>query len=98
MVRDHSFSHGLGSKEGAAQVGVEDQVPIVPGDLYGRFADIASRVVNQYVDPAIMSEGLVRHTLDTIEVAHIQFQGQCFPTERFDLILKCQESVFLRGW
>ena len=40
------------TKNGPAQVGVEDQVPVVPGDVRGRLADVAAGVVDQDVDLA----------------------------------------------
>ena len=43
---------GLRDEEAAAQVGVEDQVPVVPGDVEGGLAHVAAGVVDEDVDLA----------------------------------------------
>jgi len=48
----HSASHCLCDKEAAPQVGIEDQVPIFPGDINRRFADIATGIVDEDIDVA----------------------------------------------
>ena len=54
----------LGDKEAAPQVGVENEVPVVPGDIERGFADIASGVVDQDVDLAEGGLSLLGHSLD----------------------------------
>ena len=42
---DHAARDGLRDKEGAAQVSVEHKIPIVPGDIECRLADVAAGVI-----------------------------------------------------
>src|ERR1700678_39690 len=49
---DHAARECLGNKERTAQICVEYQVPIVPGNVERRFAHVATRVVDKNIDLA----------------------------------------------
>ena len=76
---------GLGDEKAAAQIGVENQVPIVPGDIERGLADVAAGVVDQDVNLAEGGLGFCSHALDAVLVAHIEFERKCAPAKGLDL-------------
>src|SRR5206468_4322467 len=49
-ARDHDAGHGLRNKKTAAQIGIQNQVPIIPRNLESRLANVATRVVHENID------------------------------------------------
>ena len=98
FLANHVPRHGLRHEEGAAQVGVQDQVPIVPGDFQRRFAHVAAGIVDQHIDLAVVRDGGLDHGLDAVEAAHVQRQRQCPAAQRLDLGLeRCQRRRVAAG-
>ena len=89
---------GLGDKEAAAQIGIEDQVPIVPGHIERRLAHIAAGIVDQDVDLAAGCLGIRCHALDARLFADIQAERGCLSAHRLNL--GCERGQVLRacGW
>jgi len=84
VAPDHAAGYRLGYEEAATKIGVQNQVPVVPGYLEGRFADVAARVVDEDVH---LAEGGFRvggHFLDAGEVANVEFEGDGAAAEGFD--------------
>ena len=80
----HVARYSLRDEEAAAQIGVEDQIPVVPCDVERGLADIASRVVDEDVNLLERSFGFSGHALDAGMVAHIEFQRQRATAEGAD--------------
>lgn len=74
----------LGEEEGTAEVGVEDEVPVVPGDFGGGFADVATGVVDEDVDGACGGDGVFYGGLDAFEGRDIEDDGEGAAAEGFD--------------
>src|SRR5690349_24431998 len=51
----------LAADEGAGQVGVEDQPPLLEREVLGLLADVGARVIHQDVEPAEATLGLGQH-------------------------------------
>jgi hypothetical protein len=84
----------LGDEEAAAQVGVEDEVPVVPGDLECGFADVASGVVDEDVDLADGFVGRGGHGLNAFLIAYVEGEGDGAAAEGFDLRDEWEQVVF----
>jgi hypothetical protein len=68
----HSARDGLRDKEGAAQIGVKYEIPIVPRDIERGLPDIATGVVHQDVDLRKHGVYLLCHAEDAGLTAHIE--------------------------
>ena len=64
----------LGDKKTAAQISVENEIPVVPGNLERRFADVTSGIVYEDVDPSECIVSVGAHSLDALLVADIEFE------------------------
>ncbi len=73
-MRHHALRNFLRDKEAASQIGIEDQIPVIPRDLERRLTDIASSIVDENVDAPESRFSSDAHRLDAAFVAHIQFQ------------------------
>ena len=78
----------MGDEEGAAQVCVQHEVPVFPGDFQGRFADIAASVVDEDVNFSVVRDRRGHHVLDALVFAHVQSQRQGLAAQRLDLGLE----------
>ena len=72
-ARDHAARQGLRDEKTPAQIGVKDQVPVFPGNVERRFANVATRIVDQDVQMTKFLFGHRRHSFNAIE-ADIKFQ------------------------
>ena len=81
---NHAPRHRLRNEKAAAQVGVQDQVPVFPGDLQSRLAYIATCVVHQDLQLAEGLLGIGDHPFDALMIANIQFQRNHPASERLD--------------
>lgn len=81
---DHAAGEMLGDEEAAAEVGVEDEVPVVPGDVEGGLADVASGVVDEDVDLGDEGVGFGGHGLDTLLAADVELKRDGLAAECFD--------------
>ena len=88
---------GLGDKERAAQVRVEHQIPVVPGDIERGFANVAAGVVHEDVDLAEMRDGICGHLLDALVIANIECERQDSSAQRFDFGLETSQRSPGRG-
>ena len=84
----HAARDGLRDEEGAAQIGVEHQVPVVPGDVERGLAHVAAGVVDQDVNLAERRSGCFRHVADAGLVADIERERERAAAEGFDLGLE----------
>ncbi len=82
---DHTAGDGLGDEEAAAQVGVEDEVPVVPGDVESGLADVAAGIVDEDVNRAEGGFGFFGEALDAGGVADVEFQRDGAAAEGVDL-------------
>lgn len=92
VARDHAARYGLRNKKTSTQIGVENQIPVVPGDVEGGFADVASRVVYENVDVAEGFFGGGDHALDAGVIAHVEFEGDGSAAESFDFRFECRKG------
>ena len=84
---DHEFLGGLlGEEEGAAEVRVENEVPVVPGDIHGGLADVAAGVADEDVKLAIVGLGGLHGGGDAFEGADVELEGKHFATEVGDAL------------
>ena len=60
-------------EEGTSQIGIQNQVPILPGHLISRLPDIATSVVDQNVDVSVSLISGVGHLLDAVVIADVKF-------------------------
>ena len=61
---EHVASDGLGHEEGAGDVGVDDLLPTVEGHGFGGCAPGETGIVDEDVDIATSSEGLLHNLID----------------------------------
>lgn len=79
----HAVRDRLRHKERAAQVGVEHRVPIFPGYVQGKFADIAASVVDQDIDMTEVCFDGGDSALDAAVVADVEDDRKvCRPSAR----------------
>src|SRR4029077_3596888 len=73
-ARDHAAAgDGLGEKKAAAQIRVEDEVPVVPGNLSGWLWPGAAGVVDQDVEFPVEGRQCLRgRGADAVLVAHVE--------------------------
>src|SRR5262249_13227262 len=71
---NHAARDGLRDEETSAQIGVEDQVPVLPADLEGRLADVAAGIVDQHVHAANGGFGIGAESADAVVVADVEFE------------------------
>jgi hypothetical protein len=83
----------LRHEERAAQVRVQDEVPVVPGDVGGALADVAAGVVHEHVDPAVRIVRGVRHQPDALGVADVQRERDGAAAAVCDLLRERTEAV-----
>src|SRR5688572_13667909 len=87
-VWNHQARHRLGDEERAAQVGIQNQVPVLPRDVGRRLARIAAGVVHQDVDARVRLRRLRCHRADALLALHVELERHDTAAERFDLTLK----------
>ncbi len=75
------------------KIRVEHQVPVVPGDIQRRLADIAAGVVHQDVDLRKCRVDLLGHAGDAGVIAHVECDGMRAAAKRFDLGNKWREII-----
>ena len=92
-VRNHAPRDRLRDEEAAAQIGVENDVPVVPGDVERGLANVAAGIVDEDVNLAEGGFGLGRHALDALLVAHIKLERDSAAAERFDLGFECSQRL-----
>src|SRR5262249_25057797 len=95
LTRNHAARDGLRDKKAAAQVCIEDRVPIFPGNIEGGFADIAARVVYKNVELAEFPFCGCCHFFNAVLIANVEFQRKRAAAGRFDLIFKRQETFVI---
>ena len=78
--------HGLGDEERAAEVRVDDCVPVVPGDVDGRLADVAAGVVDEDVDLAELANASATARWMLAVVADVELDAGDPAAERPDLV------------
>src|SRR6267154_2241882 len=91
-ARDHPSRHRLRHKKTSAQIRIQNQIPIVPGHIQGRLANIAARVVHQNIQAP---ESLLRprhHPLDALQISYIQIQRNRPPPQSRDLRFKSPQT------
>ena len=71
-ARDHLAGHGLGDEECAAQIRVEDFIPVGPCDVGSRLADVAAGVVHQHVDAAELVNRVGDSAVDAFLLANVE--------------------------
>ena len=84
LALDHAAGDGLADEEGAAEVGFEDGVPVVPCDFEGWFAAIAAGVIDEDVDAAEGGFCGGGGELDAVEVSDIEGNGGAAAAEGDD--------------
>ncbi len=92
-ARDHLLRHRLCDEEGAAQVGVDHKVPIVPGHVDGGLAHVAAGVVDEDVDLAVVGMRGFDHGPNAAVIADVERERQCPPPERLDFSAECVERI-----
>ena len=85
-ARNHVPGDGLSDEERAAEVGVENGVPIVPGDVGGALADVAAGIVDEDIDLAKLMERVGDGGFDARLVADIEFDGCDSPAQCADFV------------
>src|SRR6266498_2382049 len=71
----HVPCDGLRNEETSAQIRVQDEVPIVPGYVQSRLADITAGIVDQDVDsPKFILRGR-NHFSDALVIANVKIEG-----------------------
>ena len=88
---NHAAGDGLGNEKAAAQIGVEDEVPVVPCNVERGLADVAAGVVDENMNLAEGGFGFCRHLLDALLVADVELERNGAAAERRDFRFKCGE-------
>src|SRR6266702_6127939 len=89
VPRDHAPRNGLGDKKTAAQISVEDFVPVIPGDIDRGLADVAACVIDKNVEmPKRIFRGC-NHSFNARLIAHVEFKRDGVATAGFNLVFKC---------
>ena len=85
--------HRLRDEERPAQVGVENEIPVVPGDLGGALADVAAGVVDQDVDLAerVCAASAIARMLASLRTS--SSSGHDPPAQRRDFLLERAQRV-----
>src|SRR5579862_2514049 len=89
----HPARDSLGDEKAATQVGVENQVPVIPGHVERRLAHVASGVIYEDVDVAKFFLSRGGHFLNAVVVAYIQCEGKRSAAESLDFFLEVGERV-----
>ena len=72
------------TKKRAAQVGVENGIPVVPGHIERRLANVAAGVVDQDIDLAEVRLDGRHRSLNAGMIAHVQIDRKCLSAERLN--------------
>jgi len=83
-------------EERAAQVGVEDQVPVFRGDVERRLAHVAACVVHQNIDLPVGRLGGVRHLPYAGDIPHIELERHGPPAEALHSLAKSRNDASVR--
>jgi hypothetical protein len=81
----HAAGDGLRGEEDTAEIGVEDQVPIVPGHFERGLANVAAGVVDEDVEPACGGPRGIGGGFDARLLADIKHDRPRLAAEGFDL-------------
>src|ERR1700722_5060399 len=74
IVFDHAARNSLRDEERASQIRIENQIPVVPGDVDGGFSHVTTRVVHEDVD---LAESLARFSAEFLDAGLIaDVQGE----------------------
>ena len=92
---DHAASNGLRDEKTAAQVCIENQIPIFPSDFERGFANVAAGVVDEDVDVAEVFFGGGDHLFDAVVIADVEFEREGFAAEGMDFFLEFGEVGFI---
>src|SRR5580700_8402339 len=84
-ARDHPARHGLSDKKTAAQIGLQNQIPVFPRHVERRFAHIAAGVVHQNIQMAESSFRRSNHFLDARMSADVQLRAKSPAADRLYL-------------
>ena len=87
-VRHHVSRHRLRDEKGAAQVRVENQVPVVPRDVDRFLPHVAAGVVDEDVDALERAHRGVYHLANARLVPDVELQWHDAASHRFDFRLK----------
>ena len=90
---NHASGNRLRREKCSPQVGIENQIPVIPGDIERWFTHVAAGVVHQNIN---LSEGLLRrcrHLLNALPTAHIEFERDRPTAERLDLGLEPAQAA-----
>ena len=96
-ARNHATRDGLRDEKTSAQVCIENQIPIVPGDFESGFANVAAGIVDEDVEMAVDVFRSRCEFLDASLIADIEFEGGGAATEGADFFFKQSEVVVLIG-
>ena len=89
----------LRDEERPAQVGVEDEVPVVPGHVGGALAHVAAGVVHEDVDAAERVVRDVGHRADAGLIANVQLErARTRRPSDYDLLLERAQRRRPIGW
>ncbi len=97
VALDHAAGDSLRDEKTAAQVGIENQIPIFPGDFERGFANVAACIVDEDVDVAEVLFCVSSHLLDAVVIADIEFERECFAAEGLDFAFEFGEVRAFAG-
>src|SRR5258707_12803366 len=81
---DHAAGNGLGHKKTAAQIGVENYIPIFPGDFERRFADVEAGVVYKNIEMGNGGLSGADHGFEAVLIAKGEFETDPARAEQRD--------------
>jgi len=91
VARNHTACDGLRDEKAAAQICVENQIPIIPSDFERGLANVAAGIVDQDVEMAVDVFGSRSKFLDVLLIADVEFEGGGAAAEGPDFFFKGRE-------
>ena len=93
-LRDHDFADGLGKKECAGQIGLDNFVPLLQSHLFRWRAPGCAGVIDQNVDTAKFLLRRFRHGANAGRIFHVASQSQGFYAELRQFLGGLYASLF----